>query len=83
MKQKITWLLCMAVLSMVLAGIVISRVQSGTEIIFGGADGALINTDSYSTVDPNATPTPEVEDDGWPDIDIPKAVLLRADLRRH
>ena len=69
MKQKITWLLCMAVLSMVLAGIVISRVQSGTEIIFGGADGALINTDTYSTVDPNATPTPEV-DEGWPDIDI-------------
>ena len=54
---------------MVLAGIVISRVQSGTEIIFGGADGALINTDTYSTVDPNATPTPEV-DEGWPDIDI-------------
>ena len=69
MKQKITWLLCMAVLSMVLAGIVISRVQSGTEIIFGGADGALINTDTYSTVDPNATPTPEV-DEGWPEIDI-------------
>ncbi len=69
MKQKITWLLCMAVLSMVLAGIVISRVQSGTEIIFGGADGALINTDTYSTVDPNATPTPEVDED-WPDIDI-------------
>jgi len=71
MKQKIAWLLCMAVLSIVLAGIVVSRVRTGTEIIFGGVDGAYINTDTYSTADPNATPTPEIDTDaGWPDIDI-------------
>ncbi len=71
MKNRVAWLLCMAVLSLALAGIVASRLENKTEVIFGGADGAIVSTDSYQFAEANATPTPEVaEDDGWPDIDI-------------
>ena len=71
MRQKVAWLLCMGTLSLVLAAILISRAQSRTEIIFGGIDGAYVQTDSYTIEDPNAEK--ETEEDtnaGWPDIDI-------------
>ena len=71
MRQKVAWLLCMGALSLVLAAILISRAQSRTEIIFGGIDGAYVQTDSYTIEDPNAEK--ETEEDinaGWPDIDI-------------
>ena len=71
MKNRVAWLLCMGVLSLVLAGIVMSRLEAKTDVIFGGADGAIVSTDSYVFAAANTTPTPEVEvDDGWPDIDI-------------
>ena len=73
MKNKVAWLLCMGVLCLVLVGIVASRLENKTDVIFGGADGAIISTDSYAYAKANATPTPELEeeeDDGWPDIDI-------------
>ena len=71
MKNRVAWLLCMGVLSLVLAGIVMSRLEAKTDVIFGGVDGAIVSTDSYVFAAANTTPTPEVqEDDGWPDIDI-------------
>ena len=71
MQKKVVWLLSMGFLTLVLAGIILSRLQSKTDIIFGGVEGGIIQSDTYTAVNPNATPTPEVEeDDGWPDIDI-------------
>ena len=71
MQKKVAWILCMGLLSLVLSGIVLSRIEKKTDIIFGGIDGAIVQSDTYSHVDPNATPTPEVdENEVWPDIDI-------------
>ncbi|MBQ9662117.1 MAG: M15 family metallopeptidase [Oscillospiraceae bacterium] len=71
MKNRVAWLLCMAALSLVLAGIVLSRLEAKTDIIFGGMDGAIVSTDTYVYEDPNkAEETEEEVDDGWPDIDI-------------
>ena len=47
MSRKVAWLLCMVVLTMVLAGIVISRAESKTDIIFGGIEGAYVRSYSY------------------------------------
>ncbi len=71
MQKKVAWLLCMGALTLVLSGIVFSRLDSRTDVIFGGMDGAIVQTDTYTFGAADATPTPEVEvDDGWPDIDI-------------
>ena len=71
MKNRVAWLLCMAALSLVLAGIVLSRLEAKTDIIFGGVDGAIVSTDTYVYEDPDANQNEgEEEDDGWPDIDI-------------
>ena len=47
MKNRVAWLLCMGVLCLVLAGIVMSRLETKTDVIFGGVDGAIVSTDSY------------------------------------
>ena len=73
MKNKVSWLICMAFLTLVLSGIVVSRIQSKDEIILGGAEGAYVHTDSYEYKNPNATPEVVEVDDGWPDIDITQA----------
>ncbi len=70
MRKRILWLLTMAALCVVLTAIVVSRADNRTEIIFGGAEGAYVHSDSMSFVDPDATPTPEPTEDIWPDIDI-------------
>lgn len=68
-NRKVLWLLCMAALSLVLYTIVVSRAQNRTDVIFGGAEGAYVRSDSMSFADPNAA-TPEPTEDIWPDIDI-------------
>ena len=73
MRKKVAWLLCMGFLILVLAGIVVSRLESKTDIIFGGSDGAYVRSDTVSAVRAEATPTPEIADEGWPDIDITRA----------
>lgn len=60
----------MAALSLVLVTIVRSRMESRTDVIFGGADGAYVRSDSVSFIDPNLTPTPEPTTDIWPKINI-------------
>ena len=54
MQKKVAWILCMGLLSLVLSGIVLSRIEKKTDIIFGGIDGAIVQSDTYSHVDPNA-----------------------------
>ena len=70
MKNRVAWLLCMGVLCLVLAGIVMSRLEAKTDVIFGGMDGAIVSTDSYVAAGPDETEEVETVDEGWPDIDI-------------
>ena len=57
MKKKVAWLLCMAGLCLVLYTIVVSRMENSTDVIFGGAEGAYVKSDSVTFLDMNATPT--------------------------
>ncbi|MEI3101373.1 MAG: D-alanyl-D-alanine carboxypeptidase family protein [Oscillospiraceae bacterium] len=68
MKKKVAWLLCMAGLCLVLYTIVVSRMESSTDVIFGGAEGAYVKSDSVTFIDMNATPTPEPTVDIWPQL---------------
>ncbi len=70
MKDRVSWILTMALLLLVLTGIVVSRVQSRTDIIFGGAEGAYIRSDTFVYEDPNANVDQTEDEDDWPDIDI-------------
>lgn len=69
-RRKTLWIICMAMLCLVLYTIVISRAENLTNVVFGGADGGYLQLDSASFIDPNATETPQPTDDGWPKIDI-------------
>ena len=60
----------MALLLLSLYSIVISRIQSRTDVILGGADGAYVYSDNMSFNDPSQYATPEPTEDIWPDIDI-------------
>ena len=60
----------MAGLCIVLYTIVISRVESRTDVIFGGVDGVYVSSDKVNFSNPNAIATPEPTEDIWPDIDI-------------
>ena len=73
MRQKVSWLLSMAFLLVVLAGIVVSRAEHRSEVILGGTDGAIVQSDPAAFLKAAATPEPEEVDDGWPDIDITQA----------
>ena len=68
MKKKVAWLLCMAGLCLVLYTIVVSRMENSTDVIFGGAEGAYVKSDSVTFLDMNATPTPEPTVDIWPQL---------------
>lgn len=68
MKKKIAWILCMAGLCLVLYTIVVSRMEGSTNVIFGGAEGAYVKSDSVTFMDMNATPTPEPTVDIWPKL---------------
>ncbi|MBP3539728.1 MAG: hypothetical protein J6J62_07775, partial [Oscillospiraceae bacterium] len=75
MRKKTLWLLTMALLSLILYTIVISRMNRQTNVIFGGVDGAYVSSDSVNFTDPNAvTDTPEPTVDIWPDIDIDNSI---------
>lgn len=66
MKKKTFWILSMFALCLVLYTIVLSRMESGATIIFGGNEGAFIHSDMASFADLSATPTPEPTVDIWP-----------------
>ena len=69
-KRKVLWLLTMAGLCIIIYTIVISRMESRTDVIFGGVDGAYVSSDKVNFTNPNAVETPEPTVDIWPDIDI-------------
>ena len=69
-RKKTLWLICMAGLCLVLYTIVASRVARHESIIFPGADGTYVSSDSATYADVNAVETPEPTEDIWPKIDI-------------
>jgi len=69
-KGKMLWLFCMIALCLALYVLVDARMDSTTNVIFGGVEGAYVKSDSVSFIDPNATEQPEPTADIWPDIDI-------------
>lgn len=68
MKKKVAWILCMIGLCLGLYTIIVSRMESSTNVIFGGAEGAYVKSDSVTFVDMNATATPEPTVDIWPKL---------------
>ena len=66
-KKKTLWILTMMALCLVLYTIVVSRMETGASIIFGGEEGAFIRADSMNfDVGPTETPEPTV--DIWPKL---------------
>lgn len=66
-KKKVLWIITMMALCLVLYTIVVSRMESGANIIFGGEDGAFIRADSLN-FDVGPTETPEPTEDIWPKL---------------
>ena len=60
----------MAALSLMLVTVVRSRIDNRTDVIFGGAEGAYVRSDSVFFTDPKAVETPEPTEDIWPHINI-------------
>ena len=68
MKKKTMWIITMLGLCLVLYTIVVSRMESSTNVIFGGAEDAFVRTDSMNFTDLSATETPEPTVDIWPTL---------------
>ena len=68
MKKKTMWIITMLGLCLVLYTIVVSRMESSTNVIFGGAEAAFVRTDSMNFTDLSATETPEPTVDIWPKL---------------
>ena len=68
MKKKTMWIITMLGLCLVLYTIVVSRMESSTNVIFGGAEDAFVRTDSMNFTDLSATETPEPTVDIWPKL---------------
>ena len=68
MKKKTIWIITMLGLCLVLYTIVVSRMESSTSVIFGGAEDAFVRTDSMNFTDLSATETPEPTVDIWPKL---------------
>ena len=68
MKKKTMWIITMLGLCLVLYTIVVSRMESSTNVIFGGAEDAFVRTDSINFTDLSATETPEPTVDIWPKL---------------
>ena len=68
MRKKTMWIITMLGLCLVLYTIVVSRMESSTSVIFGGAEDAFVRTDSMNFTDLSATETPEPTVDIWPKL---------------
>ncbi len=84
-RNKLAWILLAGVLCLVLYSIVVMRSDNKTTVILGGLDGAFVESDSLTFVDPNApVETPEPTVDIWPQLDIedfdnPQYMIVNAD----
>ncbi len=74
-RNKLAWILLTAVLCLALYSVVVMRSDSRVSVILGGTDGAFIQSNGLTYVDPNAVvETPEPTVDIWPDIDITQPI---------
>ena len=79
-RNKLAWILMTAVLCLLLYSLVVMRSDSKVSIIVGGTDGAFIQSDGLTYVDPNSlVETPEPTVNIWPD----RAGSLIKTLRRR
>ena len=84
-RNKLAWILLTGALCLVLYTIVVMRSDNKTTVILGGLDGAFVESDSLTFVDPNAAvETPEPTVDIWPQLDIedfdnPQYMIVNAD----
>ena len=53
-RNKLAWILMTAVLCLLLYSLVVMRSDSKVSIIVGGTDGAFIQSDGLTYVDPNS-----------------------------
>ena len=68
MRKKVLWIITMAFLSLALVTIILSRQESSTNIIFGGAESGFISADSVNFSDSTPEETPEPTVDIWPQL---------------
>lgn len=68
MRKKVLWIITMAFLSLALVTIILSRQESSTNIIFGGAESGFISADSLNYSDNTPAETPEPTVDIWPQL---------------
>jgi LAS superfamily LD-carboxypeptidase LdcB len=84
-RNKLAWILLAGALCLLLYSIVIMRSDNKTAVILGGLDGAFVESDSITFVDPNASvETPEPTVDIWPqlelsDFDNPQYMIVNAE----
>ena len=79
--KKVLWLMVMACLGIALYTIVVSRINSHSDIIFGGAEGAYVSSDTVVFAEPEVVELTEEDLLDWPDIDIdlPQYRIVNAD----
>ena len=76
-NNKLLMLLTAGFLCLVLYTLVTMRSDSKVAVVFGGADGAYIDSDNYTLADPNRVePTEAPVDDGWPKITLDEISAL-------
>ncbi len=67
-RNKVVWLLEMAGLFLVLYLVINARLDRSASIVFEGAQGGLTSADSFTFLDPEATPTPDPNAVKWPKL---------------
>ena len=70
-RNKLAWIILTGALCLLLYSIVVMRSDNKTTVILGGVDGAFVESDSLTFIDPNAVvETPEPTVDIWPQLDL-------------
>ena len=67
-RNKVVWLFEMAALGLALFLVINARLNRTASIVFEGAQGGLTSADSFTFLDPAATPTPDPNAVKWPKL---------------
>ncbi len=67
-RNKVVWLLEMAGLILALYLVINARLDRTASIVFDGAQGGLTSADTFTFLDPDATPTPDPNAVKWPKL---------------
>lgn len=67
-RNKVVWLFEMAALCLALYLVVNARLDRTASVVFEGAQGGLTSADSFTFLDPAATPTPDPNAVKWPKL---------------